>query len=79
MPVPSAEELGLLKWAWTVMLAPITWIVSRYNRLSQLMDEVRTDLAAMKAHSEHTKSDLERIVKVLDRMEERMNRRRKDD
>lgn len=65
-------------------MVPIGLILHRHREFRQDINAIRDDIvtvketvAEMRAHGENTKNGMDRLVTVLDRIEARMNQRRR--
>jgi len=83
---PPQDSFELVKWLWAMLTLPIAWVMHRQAETREDISTIRADqtvvkedMAGMKAHMEHSQSDIKRIVLVLDRMEKRMDERRRGD
>ena len=78
-PEESSTHFELLKWLGGAVLTVTGWAVHRYRAIFLKMDRISEDVAVLTVHIERNRDELDQIHATLEKMQEKMDRRRKDD
>ncbi len=78
-PETQPDQFEYMKWIAGFFVTVSGWAVHRYNAIHKKMDSISEDVAVLTVHIERNREELDHIHGTLESMQEKMDRRRRDD